>query len=86
MGVIPTGVCPPSSSREQECKTCWKCLFCFLLGCQAPEGLADTSQRLDQACSCLVAPSGPSSSPMVSEVIAGQGAEGDSTPEDVKAR
>lgn len=32
------------------------------------------------------APSGPSSSPMVSEVIAGQGAEGDSTPEDAKAR
>ncbi|XP_066061618.1 AN1-type zinc finger protein 5-like [Chamaea fasciata] len=31
------------------------------------------------------APSGPSSSPMVSEVIAGQGAEGDSTPEDAKA-
>ncbi|XP_033376009.1 AN1-type zinc finger protein 5-like isoform X2 [Parus major] len=31
------------------------------------------------------APSGPSSSPMASEAIAGQHAEGDSTPEDAKA-
>ncbi|XP_075380054.1 AN1-type zinc finger protein 5-like isoform X5 [Mycteria americana] len=34
---------------------------------------------------CNTAPSGPNSSPMASDSIAGQRAEGDSTPEDVKA-
>ncbi|XP_074385068.1 AN1-type zinc finger protein 5 isoform X1 [Zonotrichia albicollis] len=51
----------------------------------APEELAGTAQRPDQACSCLTAPSGPSSSPMAPEAIAGQCAEGDSTAEDAKA-
>ncbi|XP_037240498.1 AN1-type zinc finger protein 5-like isoform X2 [Falco rusticolus] len=34
---------------------------------------------------CNIAPSGPNSSPMASDSIAGQRAEGDSTPEDAKA-
>uniref|UniRef100_A0A669QV69 Zinc finger AN1-type containing 5 n=1 Tax=Phasianus colchicus TaxID=9054 RepID=A0A669QV69_PHACC len=51
-------------------------------GCSFHPNISKASPRL---CSCLLAASSPSSSPVASDSIAGQRAEEDSTPEDAKA-